>query len=265
MFGYITTDPRTLSKDAKKRYKTAYCGLCRALSKKYGGSARFMLSFDVTFLLLMLESVKNTSLRCSDRCPYRLFKKCECTDGDDADYCADVTMILFFKKLADDVADDNSLKAKILLKLFRNKYKKACESLPELAQKIENRLKELSQAERSGETNPDIPANIFGNLLAQVFEKNADLRDFGFYLGRFIYLADAACDFKSDVKHARYNPLTRMRRSDFYGILAGELGQLCRCYDALDIKQNRDIIDNVLYEGVWLKIHLKGIYNERSV
>ncbi len=265
MFGYITTDPRTLSKDAKKRYKTAYCGLCRALAKKYGAFARFMLSFDVTFLLLMLESVKDKSSTCYGKCPYRFGRKCECVCGDDADYCADATMLLFCKKLADDIADDNSLKAKLLLKIFNNKYKKACESLPHLADGIDRHLKELSRAERAGQTNPDIPANIFGGLLADVFAKNEVLRDFGFELGRFIYLADAACDFKSDIKRGRYNPLTRLRRKDFYGMLAGQLQKCCEHYDALDIRDNRDIIENVLYEGVWLKIHLKGIYNERSV
>ena len=265
MFGYITTDPRTLSKDAKHRYKTAYCGLCRALAKKYGWTARWILSFDVTFLLLMLESVKDNATTCYGRCPYHFGRKCECACGDNADYCADAAMLLFCKKLADDVADDNSPKAKILLKILKNKYEKACKSLPWLESKIEGRLKELSQIERAGETNPDIPANVFGNLLSDVFSKNEGLRDFGFYLGRFIYLADAACDFKSDIKRARYNPLTRMRRKDFYGMLAGELQKCCECYEALDIKANGDIIENVLYEGVWLKINLKGIYNERSV
>lgn len=265
MFGYITTDPRILSKDAKRRYRTAYCGLCRALSKKYGGGARFMLNFDVAFLLLMLESTDGRGELCDGRCPYRFGQKCKCLTGEYADYCADVTMLLFCKKFADDVFDDNSLRAKLLLKIFDKKYKKACDSLPLLANSIDGHLKKLSDAERAGETNPDIPANIFGNLLADVFAKNEALRDFGFYLGRFIYLADAACDFKSDIKRARYNPLTRMRRADFYGMLARELEKCCECYDALDIKNNRDIIENVLYDGVWLKINLKGIYNERSV
>ncbi len=224
-----------------------------------------MLSFDVTFLLLMLESVKDTTHTCYERCPYRFFTKCECISGENVDFCADITMLLFCKKLADDITDNNSLRAKFLLWVFKEKYKKACESLPDIAGRIENHLKDLSSVERQNETNPDIPANIFGKLLSDVFAKDEKLRGFGFSLGRFIYLADAACDFKSDVKHARYNPLTRLRRSDFYGMLAGELQKCLECYDALEIKENRDIIENVLYDGVWLKIHLKGIYNERSV
>lgn len=265
MFGYITTDPRGLSKDAKKRYRTAYCGLCRALAKKYGWTARFMLSFDVTFLLLMLESVKDNSQLCLGRCPYRFGRKCECVSGGDADYCADVTVLLSYLKYEDDKNDDNSLKAKLLLKILKNKFKKASDSNSHLAGLLDSHLRELARVEKSGETNPDIPANVFGRLLADVFAKNGELYDFGFRLGRFIYLADAACDFKSDIKHARYNPLTRMRRSDFYGMLARELAGLCECCDGLDIKNNRDIIENVLYDGVWLKINLKGIYNERSI
>ncbi len=265
MFGYITADPRKLNRSAKNDYNALYCGLCRALSKRYGWIARYMLSFDTAFLLTMLESVKDGGDSCFGRCPYRFYTKRRCVCGENADYCADVTVLLTYLKLEDDERDERSLKARLLLKILKSKYKKASERRPRLAGLLDSHLRELARVERSGETNPDIPANIFGNLLADVFAKDERLRDFGFCLGRFIYLADAACDFKSDVKHARYNPLTRLRQADFYGMLARELGSCCEKYDALDISAYRDIIENVLYDGVWLKINLKGISDERSV
>ena len=62
----------------------------------------------------------------------------------------------------------------------------------------------LSEAER-GQTNPDIPAAAFGRLLGTLLSYRNDkyekvLYDFGFALGKYIYLQDACVDFKKDLK-----------------------------------------------------------------
>ena len=48
-------------------------------------------------------------------------------------------------------------------------------------------------------------------------------------------------------------------------MLARELGEVLTALDTLETKKYRDIIENVLYHGVWIKINVKGIYNERPV
>ncbi len=264
MFGYVTADTRRLSKKQKADYKKHYCGLCNALSENYGARSRFLLSFDTAFLFTVLSGIdESDDGNC--RCPYSVFKKCQTANGKHADYCADITVILSYLKLQDDIDDNGSFKAKVLQKLFKKQYQKACLRQSEIADKIKNGLCALSDAEKNGETNADITANIFGDILGQVFAVKKELYDFGFYLGKFIYLADAACDFKSDLKHKRYNPLVSYRKRDFYPMLLHCMAQCCECYKKLDIKKYRDIIENVLYHGVWLKPTLKGINDDRPV
>lgn len=264
MFGYIAADTRRFNKEQLSRYRSLYCGLCHALGRRYGLTSRMMLSFDTAFLLTLLER-EGTDGGCKMRCPYKPFSKRTCTCNQNADYCADVTVLLFCLKLKDDIDDDGSLRARLLFKLFKKQFEKAKARHPELSEKISEHLSRLREVEKADVQNPDVPANIFGNLLSDVFARDAELARLGFLLGRFIYLADAACDFKSDLKHGRYNPLMRKRRGDFYNMLAGELGTVILELDTLEIKNHRDIIENVLYHGVWIKINVKGIYDKGSV
>ena len=264
MFGYIATDSTKLNKAQKKQYRRLYCGLCHALGERYGFFSRALLSFDTAFLLMLLERHGGCTVK-SKRCPYKFAKKCEGICSENADYCADVTVLLAYLKLLDDVQDDNSLKARLLLRIFKKQYKKAKHLRPRLEKKLRELLDELSLVEKQNETNPDIPANIFAKLLAELFNKDEELYQTGYLLGRFIYLADACCDFKKDLKKGRYNPLIRYRQSDFYNMLARELGAVCDEISGLQINAYRDIIENVLFHGVWIKINLKGIYDTGSV
>ena len=54
MFGYITADASLLSEEEIRRYSGCYCGLCRKLSDDYGFSGRMTLTYDMTFLVLVL-------------------------------------------------------------------------------------------------------------------------------------------------------------------------------------------------------------------
>ena len=57
MFGYVVPNQAALSDEAQKRYRTAYCGLCRRIDALHGLRGRFTLSYDLTFLNLLLCSL----------------------------------------------------------------------------------------------------------------------------------------------------------------------------------------------------------------
>ena len=57
MFGYLTADLQRLTEEEQSRYKAAYCGLCRALQERHGELARLTLNYDMTFLVLLLQSL----------------------------------------------------------------------------------------------------------------------------------------------------------------------------------------------------------------
>ena len=68
MFGYIV-----LSSDAPKEdrriYREAYCGLCHVLREKYGKTGALSLSYDITFLSLLLSDIEDdTPLEGKESC-----------------------------------------------------------------------------------------------------------------------------------------------------------------------------------------------------
>ena len=54
MFGYIVADLGNLSEEEKKCYNKYYCGLCHALKKTNGNLGRLTLTYDFTFIALLL-------------------------------------------------------------------------------------------------------------------------------------------------------------------------------------------------------------------
>lgn len=65
---------------------------------------------------------------------------------------------------------------------------------------------------KKGETNLDLMAGLFGDIMAEIFAWEPDawelsLRKIGFFLGKFIYLMDAYEDVEKDIGNNSYNPL----------------------------------------------------------
>ena len=56
MFGYITADARLLTEEQQTRYAACYCGLCRRLGRECSAVSRLTLTYDMTFLVLLLSS-----------------------------------------------------------------------------------------------------------------------------------------------------------------------------------------------------------------
>ena len=76
-------------------------------------------------------------------------------------------------------------------------------------------------------------------------------------LGRFIYLADAAVDYRRDKKAGKYNPLLAMgtgedwEKWDAYLVLA--MGKCTEEFEKLPLVQDKQLLDNILYSGVWVQ------------
>ena len=78
----------------------------------------------------------------------------------------------------------------------------------------------------------------------------------GVCLGLLIYLADAAMDYRDDVKKGKYNPFAAMGcgedfdRWEQYLVLA--MAKCTEEFEKLPLVQDKDILDNILYSGVWV-------------
>ena len=57
MFGFVAADAGALSEEEKERYRAVYCGLCLALRDRYGQLSRACLTYDLTFFVLLCNSL----------------------------------------------------------------------------------------------------------------------------------------------------------------------------------------------------------------
>jgi len=56
MFGYVVINKPELKFKEFDVYKSFYCGLCYSLRSRYGFVGQFTLSYDMTFLVMLLTS-----------------------------------------------------------------------------------------------------------------------------------------------------------------------------------------------------------------
>lgn len=263
MFGYITANLNTLPEDGIIRYRSWYCGLCKALSQRHGAISRLTLNYDMTFLVMLLSSVYGGEEQTGrERCAAHPVRQHGYIFGEYSLYAADMNVLLAFHNLMDDWQDERSVMSLAEARLFRKASRKASESHPRQAQAVLEGLERLGEAEKSGELRPDIPANAFGYIMAELFafreDEHADaLRAFGMALGRFIYIMDACMDFDSDLRHARYNPLAAMTRADFEPMLTMLAAECTAAFEQLPVNTDRDIMENILYSGMWAKYAAK--------
>ena len=131
---------------------------------------------------------------------------------------------------------------------------------------IETCIQDLSRLESERCPNPDLPANCFGLLMAELFCWRDDrwsgyLRQMAMGLGRFIYFVDAAVDYRKDLHRGSYNPFLAMggdpdpEKWEDYLVL--EMGRATRAYEMLPLVQDKDLLDNILYSGVWVTYRRK--------
>ena len=260
MFGYVTASVGELTQAQRERYGGVYCGICRCIRDQASNTARLTLSYDMAFLSLLLMSLYEPAERTGpNRCILHPRRR-SWIENEYVCYAADMNVALAYYKCLDDWNDDGRRTAKWMAEALGKHCGSIEEKYPRQCGAIRDCIGALSALEQAGCTNPDEPANCFGRLMAELLVYREDLwadtlGQVGFHLGRFVYLADAAVDYPRDLKAGKYNPFIAMggaqdwRRWEEYLVLA--LGQCTRAYEVLPLVQDKDILDNILYSGVW--------------
>ena len=217
MFGYVLPCRETLAEEEFTHYQEIYCGICHALRHRYGESARFLLSFDFTFLALLLQQADQEERRCKRRCishPCR--GRCVREVDEVSAFCADMTVLFSWWKFCDSARDDRGIKrlaAIALRRFYRRRYLRAANAHPAAAQCAETQMKILWTLEAARSESLDRPADTFAAMLAAAIPETADaehrrvLEQVLYHVGRWIYLIDAWDDLREDMKRGRYNPV----------------------------------------------------------
>lgn len=272
MFGYVRINKMDLTFREFDVYKGYYCGLCKYLKQNHGEISRLSLNYDITFLILLLTSVYRPKSNITQEvCIANPIKKKARIVNEITEYAASMNVLLTYYKLEDNLHDDKGIKDILAYNIYKGKLKKAYEKYPEKADYIKNQLLVLQNLEESNSTDIDAVSNTFGNLMGEIFAyKNDkyehDLRIIGFNIGKYIYMLDAYEDLDRDIKKGRYNPFIEYAnkkeelRKRVDKLISISLGHLAQSIDNLHIKFNINIIENIIYSGVYLRY--KNILNK---
>lgn len=274
MFGYVTVNKEELKIREFKRYRAYYCGLCKELGESYGSIGKLCLTYDMTFLSILLTALYEEPLAlCSEHCVMRPFEKHATLRNKYTRYAADMTILLAYENRKDDWVDDKDVKQLIFMQAMKRAYQRVSEAYPRQKAALDAYSVRLKALEEAGEPNPDAASGATGDMLAEIFAYDEsdvwakDLRQLGFYLGKFIYLMDAYDDVEKDRKSGAYNPLKNYyEKPEFNDMIKGMLtlmaSECARVLERLPILEDVELLRNILYSGMWA--HYEEIRQKRS-
>ena len=278
MFGYVRPHRGELLVREYQQYKAVYCQLCRQLGKDYGVLARLTLSYDCTFYaMLALGTQGDRVSRRRGRCVVNPLKACDFLEGEGESYhkAAALSVLLTRQKLKDDLEDEGfwkKLGCRLLLLLGADRQgKKAARRYPALAKLAEDTTAAQRQAEES-QAGLDQCAEPTARLLSGVFRElggcdpgqSLALERFGYFLGRWVYLMDAADDLERDCRDGAFNPFLLSLRLDAQSppealakarayaneALNMTLSQALSAFQLLDLPRFGSILNNILRLGL---------------
>lgn len=284
MFGYVVVNRPELKIKEYDEYQRYYCGLCSSLKDRYGVKGQISLTYDMTFLVMLLTGLYEPDNNCgSRRCIAHPMQKHSYVKNSYTDYVADMNVILTYYKCIDDWEDEHKLTRKLYADmLMRGRGSKILSG--EYADKIKvitENLRHISELESTGSDDMDALSGHFGNIMAEICAPNHDewetyLRTIGYYLGKFIYILDAYDDIEKDIGSGSFNPfICRLAKdmgvdvqsvgtsspvgterwkelADFtYEVLMMMAAPLAKEYEMLPIIENVGILRNIIYSGIW--------------
>lgn len=266
MYGYIVVDQPELKFREFDKYRSYYCGLCDSLAEAHGLKGQISLSYDMTFLVILLTGLyEPETIYSEERCVTHPLRKHPVRRNVVSDYVADMNVLLTYYKCMDDWYDEKKVLKRTYAGVLKRDIKKLEKKYPQKAEMIRKSLSKLSEYEKAQETNIDKPAEQFGILLGEVAamkddEWSDELRVLGNNLGRFIYLLDAYDDLEKDEKKNNYNVFKYHKDVEDFdtfaeNILKAYMAGCARAFERLPILANAELLRNIIYSGVWTKFY----------
>lgn len=257
MFGYVKIYKDELKIKEYNLFRAYYCGLCKALGKRFGFMTRLGLSYDMAFLAFMLSSANEDLIDIKkESCIIHISKRAIVKNSDIINYTADMSIVLAYYKLLDDIKDDFSLKAILALPAYVFPMRKVKKQRKKEVESIKKNLELLSVLEKKKCDELDEVAHCFANILQSLFSpsflpKNDDMSALGYHLGRWIYIIDAFADVEKDAKSKSYNPINISKAPK-------ELIEQSLSYTLYTIGEhakkiphkNREVVNNIIYLGL---------------
>lgn len=285
MFGYIVPLKPELKIKDYYTFKGYYCGLCYTIKKQFGNIPRLFLSYDMTFLAIFLDGLSSDKIQTKKiTCITHPFKeKSIIINNESLKYASDISIALAYYKQLDDVNDDNSIKSKILKNILSPYKHKLSPKINNSLLIIENNLKRLYNYEKDRKfSSLDEISDPFAIIVGKIIENypyklendNDNLRNklynFGYFLGKWIYIIDAFDDLQKDIEDNKFNPINVLynKNNEKYDTIKDNVKSitdmtllncgysLSELINSLDFNKNKDILDNIINLGIINKYNL---------
>lgn len=269
MIGYITVNKNELKVKELNIYQAFYCGVCKDIKSHYGQAARLTLSYEMTFLAMLLSSVYDDRPKAERlKCLMHPNAKGLSVSNKFTQYAADMCLIASYHNLLDNWSDESDVKSLAFAKVIKNGYKKAAKKYPRQTTAVIKCVRDTRRTEALKSTDIDLISGHTGRMISELFKYydddilNADLGRMGFFLGKFIYLMDAYDDIEKDEKSGNYNPFISMSKEEDFEDKAKELltmmaSEASMAFERLPAIDYVDILRNVLYSGMWTKYTIR--------
>lgn len=269
MFGYVRADRPYLYMKDDVLYRAMYCGVCKGIGQVCGQTARMGLSYDVTFLSVILHNIAGIDVKIEKQhCLTHCIRTREMAEVDELTrQLGALNTALVYYKYTDDIADGDRGRGKRMW--FKTGFRRMKKAYPEIERIVREHLAEQDKIEKAQVDSIDRAADATAMILADfsqyvLGDKGTEhTRKLFYAIGKWIYLIDALDDYDKDLKKGAYNPFVLAYHAPSKQALCeGAHGDEVRYvfhalfYDirenlgAIEFRFNRDLSDNILLRGL---------------
>ena len=272
MFGYTFPIEPMMTNEEQSAYRAYYCETCHQLRDGYGVMSTVIVSYEMTFANIILNSVLKGGV--IDKEP-KAGKLCVFRHSDNHTELlrrlAAYTVLVANNDLVDDKLDGPSVKSNLGLLWLNRSIGRAKRDFPEYDELIMKGYGILREKEQAGCDDPvemgkASAASMIWVLREMVGEEwTPELEQLFENMGIWVYVLDAIEDLDDDFKDHQYNPFL-IGCGDFTtgkdyierniyritGILNGIITNIQTAYQRIrpQMVANQTVADNIIYQGV---------------
>ena len=265
MYGYLRVYKRQMPKELHLAYKNYYCGTCFALQYNYGALSRFLLSYDIVLLGLLVKPHEEPLCKRLHCFGQRRAK--EQFTNSSWKNIATLSLLFAREMIKDNIEDDNSFVAKIAHKIFAKKIKKAEQNFPKMSSLVDLCYKQILAYEKENKGLFEI-SGIFSSMMEQVYGlvcgENVLCPEKATYIkavSEWVYFIDALDDYGKDIEKSRYNPLikTNVTHADYidkhfleiHGLISRIYGQIRKAIKEVKLSSVEDeLLKNIAFNTI---------------
>lgn len=252
---------KVFSEEDRIIYQSLYCGLCRCLKYEYGLTGMAVLNYEVVNALLLAGAMAQEPYACmtmSCSLTPLYWRKMAGINEESFRAAAAVTICAAALESQDNLHDSNRWYDRLLNMLIEPKAKRMTNAYrPEFLELKELYDRYMALERRAAERDPAVTFRMLAGASGDIIGKAAaiigvhggcgqlkELHDIMQLWGQWIYLIDAADDYRDDLRSGSFNPLCLPDRPD----------SIRACLEALEAQANA-ILDQALIRNYRSAVH----------